>query len=131
MKAIILVLSPKECINLFNGDLSVLARKKFSKDYVGWVYVYCAKKAPYGVISIKWAGEHNMLGKVVARFWCNKVEEIRYGRLKDLTFGYFIGENTLNNFIELSKKSCLECWELDNYLQDKRAVLTTLVLCVY
>ena len=43
MKAVILVLSPEECYNLFNGNLSVLVRKKFSKDYVGWVYIYCTK----------------------------------------------------------------------------------------
>lgn len=47
MKAIILVASPEECCNLLNGDLSVLARKKFPSDYVGWVYTYCMKGKPY------------------------------------------------------------------------------------
>lgn len=88
----ILVASPEECVNLLNGDLSVLARKKFPKGYVGWVYIYCTKEKPYlyrvdddnhfeitnklKPHTEEYVKDYNALnGKVVARFWVDKVED--------------------------------------------------------
>ena len=130
MKAVILVLSPEECCNLFRGDLSILVRKKFPKDYVGWVYIYCTKGKPYlfhekgnvfgddiyeltndstsDLPNYKHAyvvgGTLN--GKVVAKVWCAKVEET-----------HIYVKNHEDN--ALLKNSCLTVDEFMNYLGNK------------
>ncbi len=125
MRAMILCLSPGECAKLLNGDLSVLARKKFPKDYVGWVYIYCTKGGKYLFKDIyaekngegklyyvddkehdSWSQQLN--GKVVARFWCNKVEEIKWELPNKLIFP----KNMLAN-------ACLSGEELYKYLGEK------------
>ena len=64
-------------------------------------------------------------GKVVARFWCDKVEEIRFEdnggfyetdlqRYEDTEYV----TNTLNEE-KICEKSCLDCYELEEYLQGK------------
>lgn len=148
MKAMILVLSSKECMNLLNGDLSVLARKKFPKDYVGWVYIYCMKARPYlvrgnGLVDnlIK---EHDknyipepkkfeiynfeddgysaefydfFNGKVVARFWCDKVEEIEHS----YSHFYFSEEESKKMLYEglIERLGCISADELHLYLKGK------------
>ena len=91
MKAMMMSIRPKHVKNILNCIKTLEIRKKFPKDYVGWVYIYCtlgqglvfdsegkglvnSKLFPYA----KNCPEHNRLinGKVVARFWCDKVEEI-------------------------------------------------------
>lgn len=90
MKAMIIVLSPRESRDLLNGDLSVLVRKKFPKDYIGWIYIYCMKDRKYNLQRVFSVGRRDYFytlertkecsrnGKVVARFWCDKVEEISF-----------------------------------------------------
>ena len=92
MKAILMSIRPKWVAKILNKEKTIEIRKRFPKDYVGWVYIYCtlgqglvfdsegkglvnSKLFPYA----KNCPEHNRLinGKVVARFWCDKVEEIR------------------------------------------------------
>ena len=139
MKAMILVLSPEECEKLLNGDLSILVRKRFPKDYVGWVYIYVAKNRKKGLVHhIKcacndygwdedfvefeeipvdevWPG-CELNGKVVARFWCDMVDiisatpELGYVRYDtDTTYG-----SKLRNW------SCLTYNELHNYLKGNK-----------
>ena len=92
MKAILLVLKPEECTKLLNGDLSVLVRKKFPKGYVGPVFVYCAKRKGHycyhafesdacTMKNVRFFPMIECNGKVVARFWCDKVEEIEINHL--------------------------------------------------
>jgi len=117
MKALLICLSPEECYNLFNGNLSVLVRKKFPKDYVGWVYIYCTKN---GYLHLEnngtWTYTRNQkytyvrTGKVVARFWCDKVEEIQYSHEKRQYFSESLVEK------DLLLKSCLTDVELFQYL---------------
>ena len=74
-KSILLSIKPKWVAKILNGDKSIEVRKKFPKDFKGWVYIYCTKS------QIKEAREYftfeelPRLGKVVARFYCDKVEE--------------------------------------------------------
>ena len=84
MKAIMMSIRPRHVCNILNLIKWWEIRKKFPKDFVGWVYIYCTKGKPYitgiynyehkivyGDIENK---RHNINGKVVARFWCDKVE---------------------------------------------------------
>lgn len=126
MKSMILVLSPEECVKLLNGDLSTLVRRKFSKDFVGCVYVYCAKKAPYlhewielethkksyMLDKEKWYMARN--GQVVAKFWCDKVEKIIDKETKEKNH-YSFGTETLQTD-ELEEMSCLNIQELCKYI---------------
>lgn len=98
-------------------------RKKFPKDYVGWVYIYCTKEeylmdTDKGYFSTKnglmeigyyYKRMRNINGKVVARFWCDKVEEIKL----NLAARFFTKSM---NEEELLKQSCLTSKELENYL---------------
>ena len=134
MKAILISIKPKYVADILNGKKTIEIRKKFPKDYVGWVYIYCTKGKPYlfhekgnvfgddiyeltndstsDLPNYKHAyvvgGALN--GKVVARFWCDKVEEIEH-RLLERHY-----TETLNDK-ELLTKSCLSHEEIHNYLR--------------
>ena len=131
MKAMIVVLSPRESRDLLNGDLSVLVRKKFPKDYVGWVYIYCTKGGKYLFKDIyaekngegklyyvddkehdSWSQQLN--GKVVAKFLCDKVEKLIDRDTKEKNH-YSLGTETLQ-IDELEKMSCLTIQELVKYI---------------
>lgn len=84
-KAILMSIQPKWTAKILNGEKTIEVRKKFPVNYVGWVYIYCTKAEP----TLEWddgelyrmvCGERNynycLNGKVVARFWCDKVEKI-------------------------------------------------------
>ena len=85
-KAILMSIRPQYVAKILNGDKTIEVRKKFPKDYVGWVYIYCTKKCNitednkgYYVIEDKNCRinpRFSIHGTVVARFWCDKVEEI-------------------------------------------------------
>lgn len=131
MKSILKTLRPEPIANVLNGLSTILVCKKFPKDYVGWVYIYCTKGKPY-----LWQGCHKPMhdlnthnpfnycwhchpkdscfggfsGKVVARFWCDKVEEIL---MKNISGNIYT--NTLSNN-KLLTKSCLADNEIKNYL---------------
>ena len=84
---------------LFNEKKAIEVRKQFPKNYVGWVYLYCSKdkknylywdwydppfvEEEWFVSNIPdiWDDDRKNIngpfnGKVIARFWCDKVEEI-------------------------------------------------------
>ena len=118
MKSILLSIKPQWVEKILNGEKTIEVRKQFPKNYVGWVYIYCTKSKPY-----LWKGAyrpyhtvdtHNPFnyywhcnpkyrsdfnGKVIARFWCNKVEEI---------FG--------SNMISFEKDSCVDRVSMFKYL---------------
>ena len=123
MRSMLVSLSPKECVNLFNGDLSILVRKVKPKcDLPIDAYIYCTKEAPYGVIEIKWDNANNILGKVVAKFTLNKMEEIKLNGKIVSGYSSEINEDYITNSLhekDLLNKSCLSFNELDNYLQSK------------
>ena len=95
MKAIIMSINPKWVTKILNGEKTIEIRKKFPKNYVGWVYIYVTEDSRKGWCMVGINGNetyyqkydknavystaHNYIGngKVVARFWCDKVEEHR------------------------------------------------------
>ena len=131
-KSILLTLPPEIIVKVLNHDVSILVRKLFPKDYIGWVYLYCSKncdksnvifvknicipycatKNPYLFFykEIEDKREYNncyqkLNGKVVARFWCDKVEEIKPSWV------------CLNyNKKDLLKNACLTEQEFDDYV---------------
>ena len=116
MKAIIISIRPQHVVNILNGLKTLEIRKKFPKDYVGWVYIYCCaedkngylirnrstKKMEYTyngfVASVCWLANR----KVVARFWCDNVEEIKSNIY---TRELYVTESLIED--ELLEKSCL------------------------
>jgi predicted transcriptional regulator len=171
-KSILLSIQPKWVAKILNGEKTIEIRKKFPKNYVGWVYIYCTKGKGklfrcklHAVHNIDGTGMHNQYetytkygvaknldifqdnihenvqkqlditdsthgeldlydyveefeweddelnGKVVARFWCDKVEEID----KDNLDGEYWKE------IEYWKdEACLTYEELRSYLKGKK-----------
>ena len=128
-KSILLSIKPKWIEKILNGEKTIEVRKRFPKDYVGWVYIYCSKATKSNE---RLLGNHKdnyryhttndhidfysdyMLrnivnGKVVARFWCDNVEEI------DIYTNRIYETKTLNQ-LELLEKSCLSHCELFEYL---------------
>ena len=86
MKAIMISIKPKWVAKILNGEKTIEIRKKFPVDYVGWVYIYNTKTTKDGVLKLAYIGNKlefvlsydktsKYQGKVVARFWCDKVEE--------------------------------------------------------
>lgn len=131
MKAILMSIKPQWVAKILNGEKTIEIRKKFPKDYVGWVYIYCTKNGekPYdslvwdndgkGLVNSKYfpyakdCPEHNRIinGEVVARFWCDKVEKIRsYLEPEQWYMTSDLGGSGL------LRKSCLSFKELDDYL---------------
>lgn len=111
MKSILLSIKPEWVAKILNGEKTIEVRKKFPKDYVGWVYVYCTKG--HETKHIKYVSPiHEWLGKVVARFWCDKVKYL----VEDKFHEYYTEELEEN---EILKKSCLTYSQLFNYLKGK------------
>lgn len=129
-KLILMSFRPEYVCNILNGEKTIEIRKKFPKDYVGWVYVYVTKGKPYlwqGVakpmhdtninnpFNYIWKLENKdsymfggFNGKVVARFWCDNVLDIKHYEGE-----YFVGGVTIH------KASCLSLDEMNNYLKRK------------
>lgn len=129
--AIMIPAKPKECANILNLIQSILVRKTFLKNYVGWVYIYCTKDDKEGlhVAKDKWVSiKHNKVlkecchnGLVLARFWCDKVEEIAQAKLDTgVGYDYIYDTDTLlaQDFV---KKCCLDNWDLLNYFGYKHS----------
>jgi hypothetical protein len=122
MKAIMLSMQPQWVANILNGEKNIEIRKRFPPDYVGWVYVYCtkdnSKKNDCNVIGRCYPIETALKtiigkGKVVARFWCDKITKIKYGRwVGQDTFNYYGYHNEWKNLVD---KSMMTQMELYNY----------------
>lgn len=131
MKSILLSIRPGWLAKILNKEKTIEVRKLFPKDYVGWVYIYCSKATKSNE---RLLGNHKdnyryhttndhidfysdyMLrnivnGKVVARFWCDNVEEIKYKI--GCPFPYLDFESEL-------PKTCLTDEELEDYLFTKK-----------
>ena len=123
MKSILMSIKPKYVSMILNGKKTIEVRKRFPKDYVGWVYIYCTKEDDLfksyirmGYFTTRSTADdikYNGKGKVVARFWCDNVEEINYDH--DEREEWY-ATKTLNDK-ELEKQSCLTYEELDDYLK--------------
>ena len=127
-KVILMSIHSNPLINILNEDKLREIRKKFPKDYRGWIYLYCCKGgAP---VFIPWEfevekqedGTYKALtdfekgnGKVVARFWCDGVDEYIHGincdRLEKSDYEDFVKDN-------VCELSCLSEDELHAYASD-------------
>lgn len=131
MKAILMSIRPQWVAKILNGEKTVEIRKKFPKDYVGWVYIYCTKKDSLGRIKDtprdryfvdcvetpqdfkKMDSGYDGKGKVVAKFTLNKVEPIaQYDGNEERYFTKSLWET------ELFEKSCLGLEEMRNYIHN-------------
>lgn len=112
MKAILMSIKPKWVVKILNGEKTIEIRKKFPSDYVGWVYIYCCKQRKNEI------GCHinyeKVDGKVVARFWCDKVEDVKFNM--DYVFGGLYNTQSYSNEKCFERDCCLSQKELDNYL---------------
>lgn len=125
MESILKTSRPEPMANILNGKQTVIVCKNFPKDYVGWVYLCCAKgnikehlifkDGKYQVVSGKTSHYpyKNICGKVCCRFWCDKVEEINYSGFFCSYATWDLGEDAI------IKKSCLKKEELKKYLGTK------------
>lgn len=113
MQSILLSIRPQHVANILNHYKTVEIRKKFPKDYTGWIYIYCTKQGGKYWRRNEILYEDDILienGKVVARFWCD-IEEIKFN-------GYFsksIFTTSTMSYKELMFKSCLSRDELIAY----------------
>lgn len=119
MKSILLSIRPEWIEKILNGEKTIEVRKRFPKDYVGWVYIYCSKATKSNE---RLLGNHKdnyryhttndhidfysdyMLknivnGKVIGRFYCDNVEEI-----------------SAKNIESFTKDSCLTAKQIEDYL---------------
>lgn len=127
-KAIMLSIRPKWVRKILNGEKTIEVRKKFPKEYKGWVYIYCTKNGGWCIVGTNgnktyyhdydnYTIPYNYIGngRVVARFWCDKVEEIKNKPFVNnpIRFTETLGET------KLCQKSCLTTYDLQDYLQDK------------
>lgn len=131
MKSILLSIKPEWTAKILNGEKTIEVRKKFPRDYVGWVYLYCSKSKPYLLNKLtrdvcfweeKQITANDMLnGKVVARFWCDKVESISFWysparAVKCVDYDVWSWETKTLDEDDLLYGSCLSQEDLTNYL---------------
>ena len=129
MKAIMMSIKPQWLEKILNGEKTIEIRKRFPKDYVGWVYIYCTKDGylsendlnpytKYFAIRHKPRLTPNyMRGKVVARFWCDKVEDYVYGHKWSWESGAPMW-GADNSYETILKDMCLTDEELRAYVDD-------------
>ena len=131
MKAIMISDHAKWCALMMNGDKTIEVRKEnvgkavqklIDENGYADIYVYCTKgkdlmfhngdqyMVAYGTIKEK--RNHKYNGKVIFKFRCYKVEEIKF-----VGYGYHPSETPQNRMAE---KSCIYGFnELDKYLKGK------------
>lgn len=111
---------PQTIVNILNGNQTILVMKQAPKNGEGrWWYLYCSKGKPYLLNKLtrdicfweeKQITADDMLnGKVVARFWCDKVEEI-----KQTDYGYYFTDTCVAPS-ELQRLSCLTNQQIYEY----------------
>ena len=128
-KAIMISQSPHDIVKILNGYAKLLIYNKLPKNYEGWIYIYC-NKGPKDYCLCggpNWPEQwfytyspmHNGInsdyqGKVLARFWCNKVGGVAY--TQDCNF-----HDTLISDVsdDIYTESCLSYTAIDNYFKRK------------
>ena len=103
-RAILLPIHPNYLLYILKGKKTLEIRKKFPKDYVGWVYIYCTKKDELCRIQKLCHNDrficgkdfdnrdfphlhsgYNGKGKVVARFWCDDVHTFNFFEIRKVS----------------------------------------------
>lgn len=93
MKSILMSIRPRHVANILNKLKTKEIRKRFPKDYRGWVYIYCTKEkdllsdngfGKYYIVKTKECKDivksqnYQSNGKVIARFYCDNVDSFYY-----------------------------------------------------
>lgn len=132
MKAILMSIKPEWVAKILNGEKTIEVRKRFPKDYRGWVYIYCTKDPRWELDNgyedgwflwdrkshhypFKYAEGFTPMfnGKVVARFWCDRVYEI-----ESVCHGMsYIAEGISQ--MKIAEASCLDWRDVHGYLKGK------------
>lgn len=145
-KAILLSIRPNWVKLILNKKKIYEIRKQFPKDYVGWVYIYCTKgngkERLYPVALLDKSNQvfkrayreddidnrtNYLNGKVVARFWCDKVLELR-----PFSYGghtWWIEKTTTNykQFLQILQRSLLTEKQIKDYAKRKRELFAVVV----
>lgn len=127
-KAIMLSDKPKWVCKILNGDKNIEVRSKFPKDFVGWVYIYNTKDIKDGYLTNAYIGNKlgfitsyrhhpKYRGKVVARFWCDKVDDYVNGHKWSWENGATMW-GACYDYEYILKDACLTDDELRNYVDD-------------
>lgn len=130
MKSIMISIKPKWVAKILNGKKTIEIRKRFPSDYVGWVYIYCTKdnKGYLTEYLDKETNKHlfysyelgkniGFNGKVVARFWCDKVDDYVNGSKWSWKSGCPMW-GACNDYEYILKDTCLTEDELYDYCED-------------
>ena len=125
MKSILISIKPKWVAKILNGEKTIEIRKKFPKDYVGWVYIYCTKDNHQLVKpkdydkyllftkgAVNYSNEQTLNGKVISKFILNKVDRYVNGCKVAKKYPMF------NDFEKILTPACIYTDELENYCED-------------
>lgn len=141
MKALLLSIQPKHLCNILNGYKRLEIRKSVPKGFKGWVYLYETKSSYKKTVAFATGQGTNIKqsifefpngckkyfkdgvwyydtvikgsGRVVARFWLDKVDDFQVCEEGILTDGI----NDLH-FLNLEKETQLTFEELKRYIKD-------------
>lgn len=123
MKEVLISIKPQWVAKILNGEKTIEIRKRFPKDYKGWVYIYHTKAKnpnewliPAGAKRTK---ENDCSGKVVARFWCDNVEEFEFCKFSKYKDNLELYNECVRKDNELCKKACISCVQMIQYLDTK------------
>lgn len=109
MRAILMSIKPRFVAKILNKEKTIEIRKSYPKcELPIQVYIYCTKSNYLGYISKRY------IGKVVAKFTLNKVEELP----NELSIR-LAGKILWKYMNEIYEKSCLTDLELLDYLNGK------------
>lgn len=146
MKAILLSIRPNWVKLILNKKKIYEIRRQFPKDFVGWVYIYCTKDKNNllhkNCANIWWIEDNDfqkknkrlgieqppiLNGKCVARFWCDKVLELR-----PFSYGghtWWIEKTTTNykQFLQILQRSLLTEKQIKDYAKRKRELFAVVV----
>ena len=149
-KAILLSIRPNWVKLILNKKKIYEIRRQFPKNYVGWVYIYCTldtkngylqkreipdyfpkhqQEEKYRCVSVESLDKSAPIlnGKCVARFWCDKVLELR-----PFSYGghtWWIEKTTTNykQYLQILQRSLLTEKQIKDYAKRKNELFSVVV----
>lgn len=149
-KSLLLSIRPNWVKLILNKKKIYEIRKQFPKEYIGWVYIYCTldtkngylqkreipdyfpknqQEEKYRCVSVESLDKSAPIlnGKVVARFFCNKVLELR-----PFSYGghtWWIEKTTTNyrQFLQILQRSLLTEKQIKDYAKRKNELFSVVI----
>lgn len=113
MKAILMSIRPEWVYLILQKKKTIEIRKTAPKCELPIdVYIYCTMQDPNSTNAFVSIGSYRVNGRVIAKFTLKEIEQITQRKICGVWEVY--GEHT--DFIELSRKSCLEQDEIMDYM---------------